>query len=83
MKSNQLADVLIKVAGLFLSLSAVPGLVSGLLIALAFALGAKPSEDILYTGVDAISTTVQAFIGLILIFKSRKIANFWFKNEEE
>jgi len=82
MKPNRLADVLIKVTGLYVCLSALPGLVSGFLIGLALACGAKTSEDLLSTGVDAISTTVQAFVGLILIFMSRKLANFWFKDED-
>ena len=31
----------------------------------------------------AIGDVVQALVGIFLIIKSRKLAEFWFKNEDE
>ena len=88
MKSKQLANVLIKIIGLYICLCAIPGVVSGIL-ALFAPLFAPPvevpkwSETLFRVFSWAIGDAVQAVVGIFLIIKSRKLAEFWFKNEDE
>ena len=82
MKSKQLANVLIKIIGLYICLIAIPSFVSGILLFLS-QFGVKWDEKLLGTLSFAIGSTVQAVVGVILIVNSRKIAGFWFKNEDE
>jgi hypothetical protein len=84
MKSTQLANVLIKVAGLYICLLAIPSIVSGILYGLS-ASGMKTDVTAmaLRMGTYAIGAAVQAAVGIVIIVKSRKIAEFWFKNKEE
>ena len=83
MKSKQLANVLIKIIGLYICLLAIPSFVSGILLIFLSQFGVKWDEKLLGTLSFAIGATVQAVVGVILIVNSRKIAGFWFKNEDE
>jgi hypothetical protein len=83
MKSKQLANVLIKVAGLYICLYAIPSFVSRLLIVLIepmMSLKRDYALDILTYG---IGSGVQAAVGIFIIAMSGKIAGFWFKGEDE
>jgi hypothetical protein len=79
MKSKQLANVLIKIIGLYVCLCVIPSLVSGILIASEYPLVAKSTE-----GIDgiirivsySIGDAVQAVVGIFLIVKSRKLAEY-------
>lgn len=85
MKSKQLANVLIKILGLYICLLAVPSCVSAILYGILELLGAK--TDItgmaMRMGTYAIGAAVQAAIGIVIIIKSQKISAFWFKNDDE
>jgi len=83
MKSKQLANVLIKILGLYICLCAIPGFVSGILLIFSSTLGVTWNEKFFSMGSYAIGDVVQAIVGIIIITKSRKIAEFWFKNEDE
>jgi hypothetical protein len=82
MKSKQLANVLIKIIGLYVCLCAIPGLATGVLAAFAFHMGGT-SDRLSSAFSYSIGDTVQAVVGIFLIIKSRKLAEFWFKNEDE
>jgi hypothetical protein len=92
MKSKQLANVLIKCLGLSMCLYAIPSVFS-LLIPIApfwFTI-AGPStfhDTMLHQMIanavsQAARIVVEIGLGLFIIVKSRKIAEFWFKNEDE
>jgi hypothetical protein len=83
MKSKQLAHVLIKVMGLYVCLCAVPGLVSGILIVFSSSLGLKWSEGMFRLSSYAFGDAVLIVVGIFLIIKSRKLAEYWFKGEDE
>jgi hypothetical protein len=83
MKSKQLANVLIKIIGLYVCLCAIPNFVSGILIAFVPSVGAKWSEEMIRIVSYAMGDAVQAAVGILLIVKSRKLAQYWFKNEDE
>jgi hypothetical protein len=84
MKSKQLANVLIKIIGLYTCLCAIPSLVVGIAGAIVAASGATKSNDLLsYTSPNAIGAAIQFVVGIFLIGKSRKLAEYWFKNEDE
>jgi ABC-type nickel/cobalt efflux system permease component RcnA len=84
MKSKQLANVLIKIIGLYVCLCAIPGLVCGIAVVFARAVGAPQGNDaIAYVLPEAIGAAIQLVVGVILVVKSRNLAEFWFKNEDE
>jgi len=64
-------------------LLAIPGFVSGILLIFSSALGVTWSEKLFSMATYAIGDIVQAGVGIFIIIKSRKIAEFWFKNEDE
>ena len=80
MKSKQLANVLIKILGLYVCVWAVPGFVTGITFALT---NYSVMKDI---GIHFLSTSIgygiQAIVGICLINLSRKISGFLFRNEE-
>lgn len=83
MKSKQLAHVLIKVLGLYICLLAIPGILSGILT-VTLAQWADIGKDRASGMLNySIGDAMQAAVGIIIIVKSRKIAEFWFKNEDE
>jgi hypothetical protein len=83
MKSKHLANVLIKTIGLYICLCAIPGFISGILLIFSSAMGMSWSEKLFSMATYAIGDVVQAGVGVYLIIKSRKLAEFWFKNEDE
>jgi hypothetical protein len=83
MKSKQLANVLIKMIGLYVCLCSIPGFVSGILLIFSSAMGVGWSEKLFSMASYAIGDVMQAVVGVFLIVKSRKIAEFWFKGDDE
>ena len=93
MKSKQLANVLLKILGLSMALRTIPSFFSTISITLSplwFSIPeASPSSDrinhqAIATALSfAVSGAIELVIGILLIVKSRKIAEFWFKNEDE
>jgi hypothetical protein len=84
MKSKQLANVLIKIIGLYICLCAIPGLVSGTAVVIGRALGTpQGNEAFAFVLPEAIGAVIQFVVGVILVAKSRKLAAFWFKNDED
>jgi len=92
MKSKQLANVLIKILGLYFCLCAIPSVISGIVALFpSFVTPTGASQpivgkinDILFRVLSlAIGYGVLAMAGIFLIIKSRKISEFWFKNEDE
>ena len=84
MNKKQLANVLIKIAGLYVCLLAIPSCVSGILFIFAPPLGASKWNDAMFRLFSySIGAGVQAAVGIFLIVKSRKIAEFFFKNEDQ
>jgi hypothetical protein len=83
MKSKQLANVLIKILGLSICFYAIPNCIAGILIAFSPLAASKWSETIIRTISYAAGAGVQAVVGIVIIAMSRKVAGFWFKNEDE
>jgi hypothetical protein len=83
MKSKQLANVLIKILGLYICLLAIPEVFSGIAAAFLRAAGASKVDEGMWIFSNAIGAAVQAAIGIFIITKSQKIAAFWFKAEDE
>jgi hypothetical protein len=85
MKSKQLANVLIKIIGLYICICAIPSFLSGIIVALApFGLSKTDTTGmVLRMESFSFGYAVQAAVGIFIIIKSRKIAEFWFKNEDE
>ena len=85
MKSQQLANVLFKVLGLYICLCAIPEVISGILAEFTWRGSPKPeiTEMVMRMVSFGIGYAVQAAIGIIIIVKSRKIAKFWFNDENE
>lgn len=84
MNQKKLADVLIKIAGLYVCLLAIPNFVSGILLAFTTPMiASKLNETMVRMFSYSIGAGVQAVVGIFLIFNSRKIAEFFFKNEDD
>jgi hypothetical protein len=83
MKSKQMANVLIKIIGLYVCLCAIPSLIACILAVFAGPLSLTWPQRIFSLQGYAIGGVVQGIAGLILIFNSRKLSEFWFKNENE
>lgn len=80
MKSRQLANVLIKVLGLYICLLAIPSCVSGLILVVNHP--GTTFVDMIRIGAYAIGAGVQAVVGMIIIAFSSKIAGWMFKEDE-
>jgi hypothetical protein len=84
MKSKQLSNVLIKIIGLYVCLCAIPQLFIGIAAPTLIALGTTKWDDVMTEELSrAIGAVVQLVVGIVLVVKSRKLAEFWFKNDEE
>jgi len=92
MKSKQLADVLIKILGLSLCVHSIPAsleiAISGIqLLIQAMHNGSEYTVNrfpyFTSPAIYWISAVVEVAIGIYLIVRSRKIAEFLFKNEDE
>jgi hypothetical protein len=82
MKSRQLANVLIKIAGFYICIWAIPSCVSGICMAIETK-GFAASDIILRTFSYAIGYGIQAVVGIIIIAMSRKISGWMFKGDDE
>ena len=83
MKSKQLANVLIKIVGLYIFLYAISQLVSWGAIPLLRAVGGPKVTDYSLIWINAIGTGIRTVVGIVIIAMSQKIAGFWFKNEDD
>lgn len=64
---------------------AIPGCVSGILVGLSSLglLKTDPTGMVMRMVSYSIGYAVKAAVGILIIVKSQKIAEFWFKNEDE
>jgi hypothetical protein len=83
MKSKQLANVLIKLLGLSALAHGIPSFVQGFLIGLSSAGRAGGSSISGNQWIYATGSVVGMILALLLIAKSRCIAEFLFKGEDE
>ncbi len=85
MKRKNLADVLLKILGLYFCLYSIPSIIIGTAFVLISGTASKVIAMLTFSKVVDIAITggVQAVIGIYLILRSQKIAGRWFKNEEE
>jgi hypothetical protein len=79
MKTKQLANVLIKILGLSVLVHAFPTIVSGFLPVIHVSSLSQGGYFWLYP----LSSVIVVVIGLYLIVKSRDVAAFLFKDEDE
>jgi hypothetical protein len=83
MNSRQLANVLIKVLGLWMCLQGIPAFVSGFLRALMPVLhGAPASRPPGNSWTSAVGAVVYLALGVFLILRSRWIADRLLKNDD-
>jgi hypothetical protein len=83
MKSRDLADVLLKILGLYFCLIAIPGFLSGIVYAVLPPVVGTLDWNLVNRSLMILATAgLQAGIGILIIGKSRKIAAYWFKNED-
>jgi hypothetical protein len=92
MKSKQLANVLIKIVGVSVLLHALPSFLSGLFYGLlgpvlgfssSTTRSGAPSYSLAYPLASGLAGLVSIVIAVFVIIKSRQIADFLFKNEDE
>ncbi len=86
MKRRNLADVLLKVLGLSICVYAIPISLFETVSSFAIPVGnaiAELREAAVRALADAVGDGLQAGIGILIICKSGKIAEFWFKGEDE
>jgi hypothetical protein len=84
MKSKQLANVLIKVIGLYICLCAIPQLLIGIVAPVVMLLGVIKLDDVMTEELlSAVGAVIQFVVGIFLFVKSRKLSGSWFKNEDE
>ena len=82
MKSKQLANILIKILGIYFFLEAIPSGISWMISGL---LGLRnPASDTAFTTIGCgLGFFLQGAIALYFVIKSSKIAGFLFKDENE
>jgi len=83
MKSKQLANVLIKVMGLYLCISTIPGIIGGSISIFGRYAGGTWTERFINLGAYSLGNVIQGLIGLFLFIKSRNLSDSWFKGEED
>jgi hypothetical protein len=85
MSSRQLANVLIKILGLWTCLQGIPSFVSGFLQGLMshFSELARATSFPLYSWTYALGSTVYFAVGIFLIVRSRYVADKLFRSEDE
>jgi hypothetical protein len=86
MKTKQLANILIKILGLSVIIHGIPSVITGIPTML-HNMG-RSSPGVNYTGVGYIwlygfSSVILVVIGICLVVKSREVAAFLFKGEDE
>jgi len=80
MKQSQLANVLIRILGLYFCVDGGVRIISGALNLLA-ALASLRAFGSLYTWIAPLTGMIMAAIGLLLILSSRALADIMFKDE--
>jgi hypothetical protein len=83
MKSKQLANVLIKILGLWVCLDAIPNCISGILFGVSQLKDSPKWIAVIPMVSYAIGAAVQAVVGVVIIAKSEKIAGWMFKSDDE
>lgn len=85
MKSKQLANVLIKVLGLSMCLHGIPSFATGFVRGFLIGIGSlSESAKAQYPASPyIIGSLVELALGIILIVKSKAVADFLFKGEDE
>lgn len=81
MKTKQLANVLIKILGVWFSVNTISSILQGLVFFVVNTRGGRPLND--YWVYSAMSTMVVAAVGIYLMVNSRGVAEFLFKGENE
>jgi uncharacterized membrane protein len=79
MKTKQLANVLIKILGLSVLVHSIPAIITGLFNMVRARGVGSPGDYWFYP----VSSVILTAIGIYLIVKSRDVAEFLFKNEDE
>ncbi len=79
MKSKQLANVLIKILGLSVLVHGIPATITGLFYIVRARGVGSPGDYWIYP----VSSVVLVAIGIYLIVKSRDVAEYLFKGDEE
>lgn len=82
MKTKQLANILIKILGLSVIVHGIPSILTGLLTVLqagGVGFGSRGGYFWLYP----LSSVVLLAVGIYLILKSRDVAAFLFKDDDE
>jgi hypothetical protein len=83
MNSRQLANVLIKVLGLWMCMEGIPAFVSGFLRALMPVLqGVPATRSPSYSWTSAVRAVVYLALGALRILRSRWIADRLLKNDD-
>ena len=82
MKTKRLANILIKILGLSALVHGIPSFVSGLLPMLQH-IGSQDHVYWNYYWIYPLSSVVSVSIGIYLVVKSRDVAAFLFKDEDE
>ena len=82
MKTKQLANILIKILGLSVLVHSISSIISELLPFLQI-MGANGNLHSNYYWLYPLSSVVSAIIGIYLLVKSRDVAAFLFKVEDE
>ena len=83
MKTKQLANVLIKILGLSVLVQGIPIILAGLLSMLEFAAVGFGSQGVYGYLSHLLPTLLMVAVGIYLIVKSRDVAAFLFKDEDE
>jgi ABC-type antimicrobial peptide transport system permease subunit len=83
MKTKQLAKMLIQILGIYFFIGGIPSVISGLLMVLAglFSSGTAKYES--YEWTYSVGGVIQLLVGIFIIVKSRKIAEFLCKGDDE
>jgi hypothetical protein len=79
MKTKQLANILIKILGLSNLVRSIPAIITGLFNIVRARGSGYPGDSWFYP----VSSMVLAAIGILLIVKSRDVAAYLFKGEDE
>jgi len=83
MKSKQLANVLIKILGLSVLVHGIPSILNGLFSLLQFRGAGSQMSRMDFYWLYPLSSVVTVAIGVYLIVKSRDVAEYLFKGDEE
>jgi hypothetical protein len=83
MKTKQLANILIKILGVYFFIGGIPSVISGLLMVLLGLFSSGPAKYASFQWTYSIGGIIQLLVGIFIIAKSRKIAEFLCKGDDE